>query len=124
MGRGTIVVGAASASATSSLAACRVGVGVPASSSSLITRATSPRVEEDSSETTLPIFQKALSNFLDGATNTFSRTLDLDDTLGGLGEHILGRDHTGSGGILDGLDLQTRAADDGAHQVVRDQETE
>ena len=48
-------------------------------------------------------------------------TLDLDDTLGGLGKHLLGGDHAGAREVLNVLDLETLATDDGAHEVVRDQ---
>lgn len=82
------------------------------------------RVVQDGSETTFPVFQETTTDVFDGLSNTFRSTLDFDDTFGGLREHLLGSNHAGPGGILDGLDLGSVATDNRAHEVVRDQETE
>jgi hypothetical protein len=50
--------------------------------------------------------------------------LDLDDSFGGLGEHFLGGDHAGARDVLDVLDFETTSADDGAHEVVGDEEAD
>jgi hypothetical protein len=50
--------------------------------------------------------------------------LDFDDALGGLGEHLLLRNHTNARGILNLLDLQALATNDGTHLVVRDEQAD
>lgn len=81
------------------------------------------RVVEDGAGTALPVVDKALADLPDGLLDTLGRSLDLDDALGGLGEHFLLGDHANAGRILDVLDLEALSSDDGAHLVVRDQES-
>lgn len=50
--------------------------------------------------------------------------MDFDDALGGLGEHFFAGDHTCARGVLDGFDFEAAAADDGTHEVVRDEQAE
>lgn len=81
-------------------------------------------VVQDGSLSALPVLEEALGDLVDGDANGIGRALDLDDTLSGLGQHLLGCDHAGSGDVLDVLDLETLAANDSAHEVVRDEETD
>lgn len=84
-------------------------------------RRTDGGVIQDSTGTALPVVNQALSNFPDGLLDTLGGALHFDDTLGRLGEHFLLRDHAHARRILDVLDLETLASDDGTHLVVRDQ---
>ena len=81
-------------------------------------------MEEDCAKSALPILQQAFSNLLYCASDGLGGALNFDNTLGGLGEHLLLRDHAYAGVVLDLLDLQTLATDDGAHLVVRDEEAD
>jgi len=84
----------------------------------------SSRVVLDGSLSTFPVLEKAFADFEDGSFDGLDGTLNLDDTLGGLREHLLGSDHTSAGSVLNLLDLETGPADDGTHQVVGDEQTD
>lgn len=81
-------------------------------------------MEEHGPEATLPIFEETLADLLDGTANRFRGALHLDDALGRLRQHILGRDHTRARAVLNGFDFETIATDDGAHQIVRDEQSD
>jgi len=81
-------------------------------------------VVEDSAVAALVVVDEALANLPDSLLDTAGRALDFDDALGGLGEHLLLCDHAYAGGILDLLDLQALATNDGAHLVVRDEQAD
>lgn len=78
-------------------------------------------VVEDGAGATLPVVDEALGDLPDGGSNAFGGALDLDNPLGGLGEHLLLGDHANARGVLDVLDLEALAADDGTHLVVGDE---
>jgi hypothetical protein len=102
------------------------------SSNSLGTKSTSEdtcvtsssRVVLDGTLSPLPVLEKALGNLVNGSLDSLDSTLNFDDTLGRLREHLLGGDHASSRHVLDLLDLETRAANDGSHEVVADQQTD
>ncbi|KAG8876368.1 hypothetical protein FRB97_004268 [Tulasnella sp. 331] len=75
---------------------------------------------QNRSKTPLPALQKTSPDVLDGPGDAFRRTLDVNHAFSGLGEHVLGSDYTDTTGFLDLLDLETSAADDGSHEVVRE----
>lgn len=79
-------------------------------------------VVEDGALATLPIVDEALADLPDGSLNALWVTLNLDDALGRLWEHLLLGDHTDTRDILDVLDLESLATDDGTHLVVGDKE--
>lgn len=70
----------------------------------------------------VPVLGETRDNLADSDTDSIDGALDLDDTLSGLGEHLLGGDHACTREILDVLNLETLTTDDGAHEVVRDEE--
>lgn len=74
-------------------------------------------------ETSLPILEEASANFFDGMSNRFGRTLDIDNTFGGLGKHIFRSNHASSGRVLNSLDLEATTTNDATHEIVRDKET-
>ena len=78
-------------------------------------------VVEDSASSALPIIDQALADLPDRLLDTFWGSLDLDNSLGGLGKHLLLGNHPDAGDVLDVLDLKTLAANDRAHLVVRDE---
>ena len=78
-------------------------------------------MEVDRALASFPVFQKTATNLLYSTTDGLRRTLDFNNPFGGLGEHVLGCDHTSARCVLDGLDLETVAADDASHEVVRDE---
>lgn len=82
------------------------------------------RVVKNSSESTLLIIDEALANLIYSFFDTLGGPSNLDDTLSGLREHVFLCDHADSRCILDLLDLETLAADDRAHLVVRDEKTD
>lgn len=88
------------------------------------TRGTDCGVVQDRSGSSLPVVDQALADLPDGHTDGVRVTLDLNDTLSRLGEHLLLGDHTGARDILDVLDLEALATNDGTHLVVRDEETD
>lgn len=71
----------------------------------------------------VPVTQQALSDLVDGLLDGLDVALDLDNSLGRLGQHLLGSDHSGTRGVLDLLDGSAGLSDDGSHEVVRDQQT-
>ena len=79
------------------------------------------RIIEDGASTALPIINQTLANLPDGLLDAFGAALNLNNTLSGLGKHLLLRDHANTRDILDMLDLETLSANDRAHLVVRDQ---
>lgn len=70
----------------------------------------------------VPVTQQAVPDLVDGLLDGLDVSLDLDDPFGRLGQHLLGSDHAGTGSVLDLLDGGTGLADDGAHEVVRDEQ--
>lgn len=82
------------------------------------------RVVEDSTVATLSIVNQALADLPDGLLDAFGCALDFDDTLGGLGKHLLLSDHADTRVVLNLLDLETLATDDRTHLVVRDEEAD
>lgn len=81
-------------------------------------------VVENCASPTLPVIDEALANLPDSFLDSFRGALDLDDSLSGLGKHLLLGNHANTGDILDVLDLEAGASDDGAHLVVRDEEAD
>jgi hypothetical protein len=81
-------------------------------------------IVQDGADTSFPIVYTAFSDFPHGGNDRLDAALDLDDSFGGLGEHFLGGDHAGAGDVLDVLDFETASADDGAHEVVGDEEAD
>lgn len=79
-------------------------------------------VVQDSACSTLPVIDKALGNFPDSLLDTLWGTLNLNDALSGLWEHLLLGNHADAGDILNVLDLETLAADNRTHLVVGDEE--
>lgn len=82
------------------------------------------RVVQDSASAALPVVNQALGNLPNSTLNTLRGTLDFNDTLSRLRKHVLLRNHADTRGILDLLDLETRATNDSAHLVVRNQKLE
>lgn len=80
------------------------------------------RVEEDGAGASLPVIDQALSDFPDSLFDALGASLDLNNPLGRLGEHVLLRNHPYTGSILYMLDLQALSSDDRAHLVVGDEE--
>jgi hypothetical protein len=102
----------------------RSGNGSSTESSSQNTLVTSSSgLVVDSALTPLPITVQALSDLMNGLLDGFNASLNLNNSLGGLGEHLLGSNHTGARSILDLLDGGTRLSDDTTHQVVGDEQT-
>lgn len=85
---------------------------------------TDGRVVQDCSNATFPIVDTAFSDFPDCGDDGLDAALNFDDSFGGLGEHFLGRDHTGSRDVLDVLDFEAASTNDCAHEIVRDEETD
>ena len=85
---------------------------------------TNSRIVEDSTSTTLPVVDETLANLPGRLLDAFGSALDLNDALGGLWEHLFLCDHANARDVLDVLDLETLSADDRAHLVVRNQETD
>ena len=73
---------------------------------------------EHGSLSSLPVVDEASANLGDGDLDGLGRTLDLDDSLRRLGEHLLGRDHSRTRHILDVLDLETLATNDSTQALV------
>ena len=78
-------------------------------------------IVEDGTVAALFIVYQALANLPDGLLDTVGGSLDFDNAFGRLREHLLLSYHADSRSILDLLDLETLATDDGAHLVVRDE---
>lgn len=81
------------------------------------------RVVQDSTGTSLPVIDQTLSDFADSLLDSLGGSLDFDDALSRLREHLLLRDHAHTRGILDMLDLQALSSDNGTHLVVGDKES-
>ena len=79
-------------------------------------------VVQDSASSALPVINEALRDLPNSLLDTFWGTLNLDNALGGLWEHLLLCNHSDAGDILDVLDLETLTADDRTHLVVGDKE--
>lgn len=77
-------------------------------------------VVEHGAGTSLPIVDKTFADFPDGLVDAFRSALHFNDSFGRLGKHFLLRDHANTRCILDVLDLQALASDDGTHLVVGD----
>lgn len=75
-------------------------------------------------EAAFPVLKEAATDLGNGTSDALGRALNLDDALGGLGKHFFGGDHACARGVLDGLDFEAAAADDGAHEVVRHEQAE
>ena len=84
-------------------------------------RSANSGVVEDGAGSALPVVKQALADFPDGLLNALGCTLDLNNALCGLREHLLLCDHPDTRCILDVLNLQTLSSDDGTHLVVGDQ---
>lgn len=80
------------------------------------------RVVENGTGPTLPVINQTLANLPHSALDTLWRTLNLDNSLGGLGEHFLLGDHAHARNILYMLDFETLSANDCAHLVVGNEE--
>jgi len=78
----------------------------------------------DGTLSSVPVFYQTLGDFEDGSLDSLDSSLDFDDSLGGLGKHFLGSDHSSTRLILDLLDLQSGSTNDGTHEVVRDQQSD
>lgn len=83
---------------------------------------TDDRVVKNSTSPALPIVNKALADLPDSHANAIGCALNFDDAFRRLREHVLLRDHAYVRNVLDMLDLETAAADDCSHLVVRDEE--
>lgn len=81
-------------------------------------------VVQHRSETTLPVFEQAATDLFDSTADALGSALDFDDAFSGLREHVLGSNHASTRCILDGLDLESLTADDGAHKVMGNEETQ
>jgi hypothetical protein len=79
-------------------------------------------VVEHGAGAALPVVDEAFADLPDGLLDALGAALDLNDTLGGLGKHLLLGHHADAGDVLDVLDLQTLTTDDRAHLVVGDEE--
>lgn len=79
-------------------------------------------VVENGASATLPVIYQALADLPHRALDTLGRTLNLDNSLGRLREHLFLRDHAHTGSILDVLDLETLSSDNGTHLIMRDEE--
>lgn len=79
-------------------------------------------VVQDSASSALPVINEALGDLPNSLLDTLWGTLNLDNALGRLWEHLLLRNHSDAGDILNVLDLKTLAADDRTHLVVGDKE--
>jgi hypothetical protein len=97
------------------------GGGVVADRLGAAERSANSGVVKDGTGSALPVVKQALADFPDGLLDAIGCTLDLNNALCGLGEHFLLCDHADTRRILDVLDLQTLASDDGTHLVVGDQ---
>ncbi len=80
------------------------------------------RVVQHRAGAALPVVHQALADLPDGTLDALGGALDLDYPLSRLGQHLLLGDHAHARHILNVLDLEALAADDGAHLVVRDKE--
>jgi hypothetical protein len=78
----------------------------------------------DGTLSSVPVFEETLGNLEDGGLDGFDSSLDLDDSLGRLGKHFLGSDHSSARLVLDLLDLQSLSTDNGTHEVVGDQKSD
>lgn len=81
-------------------------------------------VVEDSAIAALLVVYEALANLPDSLLNALWVTLNLDNALGGLWEHLFLRNHANGREILNLLDLKTLTADDCTHLVVGDEEAD
>lgn len=77
-------------------------------------------VVQDSASSALPVVDEALGDLPNSLLDTFWGTLNLDNALGRLWEHLLLGNHSDAGDILDVLDLKTLAANYRTHLVVGD----
>lgn len=77
---------------------------------------------EDCAVSALFIINEAFTNLPSGLLNAFGRALDLDNAFSGLRKHLLLSNHAHSRGILDLLDLESLATDDGTHLIMRNQQ--
>ena len=80
------------------------------------------RIVQHCSSASLPVINQTLANLPNSLLDSFWSSLNFDDALGGLREHLLLGNHANTGDILDMLDLETLSANDGTHLVVRDQQ--
>lgn len=81
-------------------------------------------VVKNGSVAALVIVNETLANLPDGLLDAGWGALYLDDALGRLGQHLLLCNHAHARRVLDLLDLQALASDNGAHLVVRDEQTD
>lgn len=80
------------------------------------------RAVEDGAISALLIVDEALANLPSSLLDALGRTLDFNNALSRLWEHFLLCDHAYTRGVLDLLNLESLAANDSAHLVVRDQQ--
>jgi hypothetical protein len=78
----------------------------------------------DSTLSSVPVFEKTLGDLENGSLDGLDGTLNLDDSLGGLGQHFLGSDHPCARLILNLLDFESGSTNDGTHEIMRDQESD
>jgi hypothetical protein len=78
----------------------------------------------DGTLSSVPVLYQTLGDFENGSLDSLNSSLNFDDSLGRLGEHFLGGDHSCTRLVLDLLDLQTGSPNDGTHEVVRDQQSD
>lgn len=72
----------------------------------------------------VPVLEQAFADLEHSGLDGLDRTLYFHDTFGRLREHLLAGDHASTGSVLDLLDLEPRAADDRAHEVVADEKAD
>jgi hypothetical protein len=123
-GRGVTEVGAVAGAVVGAAAFGGVGRAVVGRGTASSTRDSDGGVVEDGAVATLFVVDEALANLPDSLLDAIGGALDLDNALGRLGEHLLLGDHADTRSVLDLLDLETLATDDGAHLVVGDEETD
>src|SRR6266550_7798904 len=80
-------------------------------------------VKQHGVQSPLPVLQQTFPNFFNREPDGFDGSLDIDSTFCGLGQHGFGSDHTCARSVLYSLYLETLAADNGAHEIVGDEET-
>lgn len=123
-GRGVAEVGTVASAVVGRAATGRVRLTVASGSTSSTTGDSDSRVVENGAVAALFVVDQALADLPDSLLDAIRRALNFNDTLGGLGKHLLLGDHANSGSILDLLDLEALATNDGAHLVVGDEETD
>lgn len=78
----------------------------------------------DGSCSSVPVLEQTFRNLEHSSLDGLDSALDFDNSFSRLRKHLLGSDHPGSGLILNLLDLETGSTDDGAHEIMRNQESD